>query len=194
MTLSTWFKLYKNGSLKKDYDSKYGVQCVDMANSYAEHCLKAGSGVFYGVRYAKDIFKNYNKNKFYRVKNEGLNYPPKGALIIWNRGTAGHIAVVTSATEHTINVVEANYNGKGGIREHTYTNYNNVLGWLVPYKIVNTPSIDLYVAGKTLISEKIITYFKKGKIVNISGFYEAKNLYQVQYQDKECYITNKYIK
>ena len=134
MLINEWWKKYTTGEIKKDYDGNYGVQCVDTANSYAEHVLGFGKGVFYGVRYAKEIFTNHNKKLFYSVQNAKTNYPKKGNLVIWNRGTAGHIAIVLRADKHNIEVLESNYDGKGSCRQFIYTNYNNVVGWLVPYK------------------------------------------------------------
>ena len=197
MLMGEWWKDYSSGKLRKDYDGNYGVQCVDTANSYAEHVLGFGKGVFYGVRYAKEIFNNHNKKLFKAVKNTPSGVPVKGSLIIWNRGTAGHIAIVEKATEHTITVFESNFDGKGSLRKHTYENYNNVVGWLIPYKMVNIDK------GLTLLTyihrgyldSNIYGFCKNGELIYLSGT-DTKNGYaQIRSSfDTDLYVNIKYLK
>lgn len=146
MTLDEFLKKYKNGV---DYDGAYGKQCVDYVNEYAKDVLGI-KNAFVGPYYAYQCYTEYNnypniKNNFNRVANGKTNHPTKGDVIVWAKernGYAGHIAVVLGATEHTIKVAEQNYDGKGSVREYTYPNYNNVLGWLVPKnKKINEPKV-----------------------------------------------------
>lgn len=146
MTLDEFVKKYKNGV---DYDGAYGKQCVDYVNEYAKDVLGI-KNAFVGPRFAYQCYTDYAdypniRNNFNRVPNAKTNFPNKGDVIVWSKernGYAGHIAVVLGATEHTIKVAEQNYDGKGSVREYTYPNYNNVLGWLVPKnKKVNQPKI-----------------------------------------------------
>lgn len=169
MLINEWWKKYCSSELSKDYDGNYGVQCVDTANSYAEHVLGFGKGVFYGVRYAKEIFTNYNKKLFYSVKNEKTNFPCKGNLVIWNRGTAGHIAIVIKADEHNITVLESNYDGKGSLRQYTYNNYNNVVGWLVPFQTVFCSSFILVKGLRHREHFDFYSIYDSGVKVKISG-------------------------
>ena len=72
-------------------------------------------------------------SKFKKIKNQPNNYPIKSDIVFWSKernGTAGHCAIVVKADEHSLTVIEQNYDGKGSCRKHTYNNYNNVLGWL----------------------------------------------------------------
>ena len=167
MTLSEFVEKYKNGV---DYDGVYGKQCVDYVNEYAKDVLGI-DGAFVGPYYAYQVFTDFNKypklyNNFTKVANstKSLNYPKAGDVIIWAKernGYAGHIAVVLSATEHTVTVAEQNYDGKGGVRKYTYPNYNYVLGWLVPKSAkYNKPTIK---AGQ------IITLEKKAKLYNFDN-------------------------
>lgn len=147
MLIGEWWSKYSKGELKQDYDnsitstgtsgSKKYVQCVDTANSCAQYVHNLGYGVFMNVNYAKDIFDKASEKIFIKVKNTPTGIPPKGSYIIWNRGNYGHIAICTSATVHSITVLESNYDGKGSLRKYTYDNYNSVVGWLIPYKTVN---------------------------------------------------------
>ena len=146
MTLDEFVKKYKNGV---DYDGAYGKQCVDYVNEYAKDVLGI-KNAFVGPYYAYQCYTEYNnypniKNNFNRIANGKTNHPNKGDVIVWAKERndyAGHIAVVLGATEHTIKVAEQNYDGNGSVREYTYPNYNNVLGWLVPKnKKVNEPKV-----------------------------------------------------
>ena len=197
MLMGEWWKEYSSGKLRKDYDGNYGVQCVDTANSYAEYVLGFGKGVFYGVRYAKEIFNNHNKKLFKAVKNTPSGVPVKGSLVIWNRGTAGHIAIVEKATEHTITVFESNFDGKGSLRKHTYENYNNVVGWLIPYRTVN---IDkgltlLTYTHRGYLDSNIYSFYKNGELIYLSGT-DTKNGYaQIRSSiDTDLYVNIKYLK
>lgn len=207
MLMSEWWKKYTSGEIRKDYDGNYGVQCVDTANSFAEHVLGFGKGVFYGVRYAKEIFDNHNKKLFIAEKNELHNYPDKGNLVIWNRGVAGHIAIVVEADEHNITVLESNYDGKGSTRQHTYTNYNNVVGWLIPYKTVNvykgTGLFGLYHRFKDinkLYNANICRTFINGEKLRISGtddeFTQVRGLDfgNKKYTQINMYVISKFLK
>ena len=148
MTLNDFFKKYKSGV---DYDGYYGKQCVDYANAFAKEVYGV-KNAFVGPYYAYQIYTDYGKyptiNKnFTRIANDSvkLNHPSRGDFIIWAKernGTAGHIAIVVSADEHNITVIEQNYDGKGSVRKHTYTNYNYVLGWLrLKNSKKNTPTV-----------------------------------------------------
>lgn len=197
MLMGEWWKDYSSGKLRKDYDGNYGVQCVDTANSYAEHVLGFGKGVFYGVRYAKEIFKNHNKKFFKAVKNTPQGIPLKGSLVIWNRGTAGHIAIVVKATEHTITVLESNYDGKGSLRKHTYDNYNNVVGWLIPHMTVNVDKglcVVCYI-HRGYLNKDIGGVNFNGDVLFLSGT-DTKNGYaQIRSDiDTDLYVNIKYLK
>ena len=204
MLIYEWWTELNRGKLKKDYDENFGIQCVDIANSYAEHVLQFGKGVFYGVRYAKQIFTNYNKNLFIAEKNALTNYPPKGSLVIWDRGTAGHIAIVIKADSHNITVCEGNYDGKGSLRTHTYTNYNNVVGWLKPYRTVTgIPSgcglcnfAHRYKEPKKLYSYDNFKGFNfNGDKVYISGTdSEYTQIRQTSNKNVDNYVIKKYLK
>lgn len=197
MLMGEWWKKYTAGEIRKDYDGNYGVQCVDTANSFAEHVLGFGKGVFFGVRYAKDIFDNHNKKLFIAEKNGKHNYPDKGNLVIWNRGTAGHIAVVVEADEHNITVLESNYDGRGSTRQHTYTNYNNVVGWLIPYRMVNIPKG----TGLMCFNHRFKDISKLYDMGNINRYYINEHTIRISGTDEEYTQirgvdftgTNKYI-
>lgn len=152
MTVDAFVRAYQNGV---DYDGAYGKQCVDYVNAYALEVLGV-KNAFVGPQYAYQIYTQFNSyprmyENFTRVANGASNYPSKGDVLVWAKernGYAGHIALVLGATAHTITVSEQNYDGKGGVREYTYPNYNYVLGWLVPKDTKrNKPAIK---AGQTV--------------------------------------------
>lgn len=192
MTITEFIEKYKNGQIKKDYDGNYGIQCVDLANSYAQHCLDFGVGVFYGVRYAKQIFDNYNKKLFIREANTPKGVPPHGSLVIWDRGAAGHIALVLKATEHTITVFESNYDGKGSIRTHTYNNYKNVVGWLIPFKKIKTGYDELFL--RCWDSAGNDYYYPNNKKIIVCGTrYKTDTVFYSTRYEKELITFSKFL-
>ena len=190
MLLNDFKKTYKNGV---DYDGNYGKQCVDLINAYAEKVLNTKKGCFFGFRYAYQIFTNfgnseYLNSKFTKIKNSPTNFPKKSDIIFWGKdrnGVAGHCAIVEKATKNSITVFEQNYDGKGGVRTHTYNNYDNVLGWLRRTETFNFSHLKnkgFFVGlfrsnGKTSVKQLYIN-FDNIKL-NITGTYN--NLYQIQF-------------
>jgi surface antigen len=75
-----------------------------------------------------------SSSAYEKVHNSASNYPPKGAIMVWDGswgGGYGHTAVVVSANEHSFDSVEQN-NGDGGLAHVvTHPHYKGVLGWFV---------------------------------------------------------------
>ena len=203
MTFEKWWEKYKSKGV--DYDGMYGEQCVDLANSYAEECLGI-KRCFYGggIVYAYQIFgskKDSIAKNFLKFRNAKDNFPKKGDVIIWGKernGYAGHVAIVKSATKHTITVYEQNFDGKGklrspkkadgGIREYKYLGYKNVTGWLRFRKRVKANGgLRLREApGGAVI--KIIPNNTPVDIIGTSG-----NWYQVRVGEQYGYMSKDYL-
>ena len=140
MKLNEWKQAVKN-SKGVDYDKNYGKQCVDLVNDFANRVLGI-KDCFYGLTYAYEIYTRYSSiskinTNFSRINvNAPGEYPKVGDVIVWGKeknGYAGHTAVcIENGSTDGFKVFEQNYDGKGGIREYTYSGYKNVSGWLRP--------------------------------------------------------------
>lgn len=138
MKFNDWKSSIKNKGV--DYDGCYGKQCVDLVNHYADKVLGI-KGCFYGLTYAYEIYTKYQSltkinSNFSRINaNARGEYPKLGDIIVWDKaknGYAGHTAVCLKGGKNGFTVLEQNYDGKGGIREYTYSGYKYVSGWLRP--------------------------------------------------------------
>lgn len=91
--------------------------------------------------HAKDLVNNYNPNQFDFILNTPEAMPEQGDIICWNStmgGGYGHTAIATGGqtTLTTFEVFEQNNPTGSNCHLKTYPNYNNVIGWLRPKKIV----------------------------------------------------------
>lgn len=94
-------------------DRAYGLQCVDVADDYAMFIFpgKGWAETIGGVNGARDF--TGRSNKYFKwianVPGNLSNIPARGDLVIYG-GSAlnpyGHVAVVLSATPHTVTVVQ----------------------------------------------------------------------------------------
>lgn len=169
----------KNGV---DYDGSYGYQCVDAVQYYLKNCLQVTPK--FNFNYAYEVYtKDIYGDRLQKIPNKLLNYPQKGDIIIWGKernGYAGHIAIVLKATRTSITVVEQNFDGKGktrtkadaykGVREHTYTNYKNVLGWLRNTYTTKNVDTDLLIRGSAKSTALQVGKYKSGDKFAVIGW------------------------
>jgi len=122
-----------------DYDGQYGAQCFDVFQKYNREVV---GGPFIGGGGAHEIYDSYATNgaaaDYARVPaNAG---PPQlGDVAVWSAsspqsGGFGHVAIVTSVSGGSFQVVEQNGNNPGGV---AYTENRNaadpyLLGYLRP--------------------------------------------------------------
>ncbi len=169
---------------KIDYDSLYGVQCVDLVNHFADKVLGI-SGCFYGPRYAKDIWNDRNKyKKIYsnfdfivpKYKNFELQ---TGDIGVRTSGVAGHIFIVsrTNANDKIYYYDENEGDTHSGmtLREKPYSS-SYVNGILRPKNQSNLKGAPIYLYGNakmkseqdvyadSILKNKIGTVFKNERV------------------------------
>lgn len=114
MTFSNWVKKHKGKGV--DYDGSYGVQCVDLVNSFADEVLGI-KGCFYGLNYAREIWTKRNslpkiKNNFIPIVNTPDFIPRQADVFVRSSGKYGHTGIIDSSDGHVFYAYEQNYNGK----------------------------------------------------------------------------------
>ncbi|SRR5258706_12879850 len=124
-----------------DYDHLFGNQCVDLIRQY---CLErfgvSGYIAIPPTGNAKDIFKNFIENKYFKkIYNSPINIPKQGDILFfktslffpWLFGWAGHVGIVDSADLYNIVLFNQNYL-IGSACKFTRFGYKDCLGWLTP--------------------------------------------------------------
>lgn len=99
-----------------DHDGLYGAQCVDLIQAYYAY-LGQKSPSINAFRYATvDLPSGWTRIKYY----SGF-VPQPGDIAVWTYASSsnGHVAIITSATSVTMNVVEQN-GSQGFTRAHRY--------------------------------------------------------------------------
>ena len=136
MTMDQWVSKYLGKGI--DYDGAYGVQCVDLAKSFAANVLGITPKA---VGDAHCYYDDYNKypylyNNFDRIANTPAFVPKKGDLVVWSaalNGNWGHIAVATGeGNTNTFKSYDQNWNGRHDPMTKITHNYNYVRGVLRP--------------------------------------------------------------
>jgi surface antigen len=107
----------------------YQYQCVELAQRYFG-TLYGTAPVWYGN--AIDLCNTYPSGV---VKTSS---PVSGDLVVFNSGTYGHVAVITSVTSSSVNVIEQNSSPNG---VNTYSRGSNVACYLHATKNSNPSSV-----------------------------------------------------
>lgn len=92
---------------------KYGLQyqCVELV---MRHFMLNWNLRWYGN--AKDLLNNAPKAQVDVYYNGDGSHPPvPGDMIVWTKGTYGHVALVTSVTSSSVDIIEQNVTGKGAV-------------------------------------------------------------------------------
>lgn len=109
-----------------DTDQNKG-QCVGLVEAWLDVWAKPH---IWGD--AKDLLANADPKHYVVTANGPSNYPPPGAIVVWDStwgGGAGHTAVVVAATALLLGVFEQN-NPEGAPPLLGTHPYDGVLGWL----------------------------------------------------------------
>jgi len=121
----------------------YGIkyQCVELARRWL---IKARNLTFASVPDATDIFKlkyatditTHKKVPFIHIKNNGMNTPAFGDIIIWKKQKCfknhGHVAIVAKVISPSIvTIAEQNGETNNGTRNINVHN-DTILGWMRP--------------------------------------------------------------
>ena len=115
--------------------------------------------------HAKDLFVNADEQFYTKILNTPEAIPQAGDIICWNSKMGsgyGHTAVATGTADlNTLEVFEQNNPTGSNCHLRTYSNYNNVIGWLHP----KAPPIADTTNYKTLYEEKVkLETFLRGEI------------------------------
>lgn len=201
MNFSTWVKKHIGKSV--DYDGSYGVQCVDLVNSFADEVLDI-KGCFYGLDYAKEIWTKRNslpkiKNNFIPIFNTPDFIPREGDIFVRSSGKYGHTGVINNSDGHEFFTYEQNYNGNYepmSLIKHTEWRYFNFLRPKFQ-KINANGGLNCYNSMKSLIKAVTIPNGTSVEIVSCNcGQKKIKGRwYQMQiikYKDKLYYCADKY--
>jgi hypothetical protein len=126
-----------------DYDGAYGAQCVDLMRRYCKDVYKVDGYVAIPTRgNAKDIFKNFQGNKYFKkILNTPKNVPQKGDIIFWGfyptvTGLEGHVAIYHEGDVWTFTSIDQNYPKYAPCRltkhgsNRIFHGYRGVMGWL----------------------------------------------------------------
>lgn len=94
MTYNEFYKKYHGKAV--DYDKRYNVQCVDLADQYLYDTFGI-TGVW--VQGAREFYTNFSKypalvKYFDRIPNTRALVAQTGDIIVWGGGDWGHIAIV----------------------------------------------------------------------------------------------------
>jgi len=123
-----------------DYDGAFGNQCVDLMRMYCSDVFGVSGYLAIPSRgNAKDIFKNFTSNKYFKkVLNTPTGVPQKGDIIFWGTypflfGWAGHVAIFDHGDIYNIVSFDQNYPTGSSCRFVKHS-YKACLGWLAPVK------------------------------------------------------------
>lgn len=92
---------------------KYGLQyqCVELVMRHFK--------TKWGLRWwgnAKDLLNNAPKATVDVYKNgDGANPPVPGDMVVWTKGTYGHVALVTAVSGTGVSIIEQNVKGSGSV-------------------------------------------------------------------------------
>lgn len=92
---------------------------------------------------AKDLITNADRNVYSVVLNSAKAFPPPGAVMVWD-GTwgngSGHTGAVVTADTNQFVCFEQNNPTGSKPKLITHTNWNGVIGWIIPKNslVVNT--------------------------------------------------------
>lgn len=133
--------IYKWNGRFVDYDGAFGNQCVDLMRQYCLEVFKVSGYVAIPPRgNAKDIFKNFVSNKYFKkVINTPTGVPKKGDILFFKTslwfpfsfGIAGHVGIVDYADMYNIVLFNQNYPTNSPCK-FTKFKYKDCLGWLTP--------------------------------------------------------------
>lgn len=128
----------KYAGKKVNFDGVLGAQCTDLVRFYIKEVLELPQPPSIPVAY-----QIWTKWPFPKI-NQGI--PKTGDMIVWGKGlgSAGHVAVVISATETSVKVFEQN-NPIGSPCRVWDHDYQHVLGWLRPLKLIKEGAEDMLI-------------------------------------------------
>lgn len=137
---------FKNKWLGKcvDYDNCYKYQCVDLIKQYLDECL--GYGKIGSLWNAKDLPNGRFFDGWAKIKLTTLN-ARQWDIVVANKGTLGHVAIVDRVVNGKLQVLEQNGTGKNSgsgkdgneirLKEYEFGFFNMILRSDATTKIFN---------------------------------------------------------
>lgn len=135
MTNDQFFTKYNGRYI--DYDHAFGNQCTDEMRAKVKEV--DGLDPYIAIPTtgnAKDIFKNFKENQYFKkVANGPYNAPKKGDIVFFGTyiglyGWSGHVGVCSAADSMNLVLFEQNYPTGSTCRFGKHS-YKGCLGWLV---------------------------------------------------------------
>ena len=145
----------QNGK-KLDFDSMYGIQCVDGFNYYYQ--FLTGRNPYsdgYGVPGAKDLW-NVPTSRFTKVANnpnDPNQYPQAGDILIYSVGTYGHVNMCLSADSKGLTTIGQNEHSNNGGMEIITRNWATVVGTL---KLIGWLSFNGFTSTNVQPNQRIV--------------------------------------
>lgn len=132
----SWISQYNNRYV--DYDGQFGAQCVDLYNFYTSGFV-GGDPMMGRVRYAADIFNNYDPRVYQRIAGRGQSRMGDVAVFGAGPGTPStHVAIVVGDNgDGTLRVLQANATPQGSAGKTIISNISKstLMGYLRPNKL-----------------------------------------------------------
>lgn len=174
-------------------DNAYGLQCKDLADSYAIHLFGNWAGTIRPAN-AIDVIERSNGEFFHKVYNNPNDpnlIPQRGDLVIWGAMSGnpyGHIALVESCDGNGVNVIEQDGFAQVPVRRKYYKNYicggvlvkgwirpraEKIIGYQAPVQIQPTErklKHDTNAREQANTSSAIFQMLKAGDVINMKGF------------------------
>lgn len=130
-----------NGQKNIGDTSENKGQCVGLIEEWLDETLHLSH--VWGN--AMDLLSNADPKVYTVEYNTPTGIPPRGSVLVFKKefnGTVGHTGIVTKADVNTFELFEQNNPTGAGCRLHTYPNYANVLGWIIPPTQTATVQVD----------------------------------------------------
>lgn len=135
---------------KIDYDDWFGYQCVDLARHFADKVHWKKIGYFWGSAINWwNSWRPFAWFPYIRVRYVKWMYPPRWAIIFFDKTTANpywHVAIAGESTSDVLFIMEQNGGKWSGSwewvdairiarRKYVWDKIGNVLGWYVLYVV-----------------------------------------------------------
>lgn len=190
-----WFKTAVGRAINPD--NAYGLQCVDVADDYASFIFPATgwAGTIGAVNGARDFTGRNNKYVRWIANVPGnlSNIPVRGDIVIFGGSPLniyGHVAVVLSATPHTVTVVQED--GYLQVPAHVATlpyegpGTGPCTGWMRPLVSEPAKAINIRTTGpmgsqerslpSTAASSKRLRVFGPNLDLSMKGYWNGERL------------------
>lgn len=133
MTLDAFRKRWLGKALDW-WSSSPKPQCVDLVREWMHRGLGISKADMYRAiprGDAKTFYKNASSKFFSKVAYRKGRVPPKGAIVVWNHGKYGHVAIAKKkCTTDRMRTLDQNWSIDHRVTDEAHR-YVDCIGWLV---------------------------------------------------------------